>query len=244
MPGHDTPTSAAVTPSDQPRVLAIEGLCFAGKTTLATRLGRRADITVVAEYSTLAPLPTWPPTSTDDVRAALVHFRRIEEDRARTARRSGRPLVIMDRSPLTLIAHEYGMAQLGIPALPALAAHLFADAVDDGRILVPDGYLHLAIPSHITATRQAHRGPVPPHLTDPRTQAGITAATHSYLAAIPTRRRLCLDGTASLDALTAQVNQFTTALPNSGRQPPPSWRLLANPANVHLPSAQTTVGST
>ncbi len=65
-----------------PLVIAIEGLCFAGKTTLANALAVAADTIVIGEYADLAPLPPFPPRHLSDVAAALDHFLRVEHQRA------------------------------------------------------------------------------------------------------------------------------------------------------------------
>lgn len=88
---------SATTRSGMPTVIAIEGLCFAGKTTLARALGSRFGAGVVAEYADLAPLPGFPPGSALAARTALIGFMAIEAARARTARGLGRPVVLYDR---------------------------------------------------------------------------------------------------------------------------------------------------
>ena len=95
-------------PSPDPTVVAVEGLCFAGKTTLARALAARLAESPFPSTPTLAPLPPFPPRTTDDAAAALDHFLGLERDRARAARaaRTGR---VLDRSPLTIISYEYGM---------------------------------------------------------------------------------------------------------------------------------------
>lgn len=90
-------------------MLAIEGLCLAGKTTLVHALAARLGALAVPEYADLAPLPPWPPHSREEVTAALRHFLRLEQQRGIFACRTPGRLVALDRSPLTLIAHEFGM---------------------------------------------------------------------------------------------------------------------------------------
>ncbi|MGH3719618.1 MAG: AAA family ATPase [Pseudonocardiaceae bacterium] len=82
-------------------VLAVEGLCFAGKTTLVHALAARLGAVAVPEYTDLAVLPPWPPHSRAEVTAALRHFLRVEQQRATLARRTPARLVVLDRSPLT-----------------------------------------------------------------------------------------------------------------------------------------------
>jgi len=210
-----------------PIVLALEGLCFVGKTTLAQALATQRQAVAIPEYADLAALPPWPPGHRDDVVVALRHFLHLERQRAAIVRRAPRRLVVLDRSPLSLIAHEFGMERLGVPAAPDLAAQLFAKAAERGLILTPDAYVYLRVPASVSATRQARRGAVPAHLIDPRTQTGIEAASHSYLAAVPPRRRLILEGTAQVTDLIHAVERLLVGLPPPDEQAMPSWHLLA-----------------
>lgn len=213
-------------PMSPPVVLAVEGLCFAGKTTLVIALATRTGVVAVPEYADLAALPPWPPRSRDDVVASLRHFLRLEQQRAILARRIPGWLVVLDRSPLTLIAHEFGMDRLGVPAAPDLAADMFAEAAERGLILTPDAYVYLRVAAPIRAARQARRGRLPAHLTDPATQAGIEAANHAYLGVLPPRRRVVLDGTACVADLANTVACLVVDLPPAGEQQAPSWRVL------------------
>lgn len=209
-----------------PIVLAIEGLCFVGKTTLARALATQREAVVLPDYADLAAPPPWPPRGRADVIAALRHFLRLEQQRALLARQRASRLVVQDRSPLSLIAHEFGMDRLGMPAAPALAAHLFADAAERGLILTCDAVVYLRVPAAVSAARQACRGAVPAHLIDPITQAGIEAASHHYLDVMPSQRRLMLDSTACITELIHAVDRLMADLPHHGQQATPSWRVL------------------
>lgn len=136
-------------------VIAVEGLCFAGKSTLIRHLVNvlGPDVIATPEYSDLGPLPPWPPT--DHVTATLKHLLILESRRAVTVRAQladrRDAMVLLDRSPLTLIAHEYGMRALAVPADPAGAAALFTQAAAVGKILTPDAYLYLGVSDDVTA---------------------------------------------------------------------------------------------
>ncbi|HWR46130.1 MAG TPA: hypothetical protein VN327_00725 [Pseudonocardiaceae bacterium] len=210
-----------------PTVLAVEGLCFAGKTTLVHALAARLGVVAVPEYADLAALPPWPPHSQADVTAALRHFLRREQQRAIFGRRVLGWLVVLDRSPLTLIAHEFGMDRLGVHATLDLAGQMFSEAAERGLILTPDAYVYLRVPALVSAARQARRGWLPAHLTDPVTQAGIEAADLAYLGALPLLRRVVLDGTARVAALANVVARLVLNLLPAGEQVAPSWRVLA-----------------
>lgn len=211
-------------------VLAVEGLCLAGKTTLVHALASRLGALAVPEYADLAALPPWPPHGRADVTAALWHFLCLEQQRATLVRMTPGRLVALDRSPLTLIAHEFGMDGLGVPAAPDLAVHLFSEAAECGLILTPEAYVYLRVPASVRAVREARRGRLPVHLTNPVTQAGIEATDRTYLEALPPRRRVILDGSACVADLTDAVARFVANLPPAGEQPAPSWRVLAPPA--------------
>ncbi|MGH7644988.1 MAG: hypothetical protein ACREMR_05325, partial [Gemmatimonadales bacterium] len=90
----DTPSSAAHRPRGA--TVALEGPCFAGKTTLAAALSRRSGAVMIPEYAELAPLPAFPPRDHRDVRAALVHICDVEARRSAQARRAGTRLAVYD----------------------------------------------------------------------------------------------------------------------------------------------------
>lgn len=225
-PLRDRPTDPLSTRA----VVAVEGLCLAGKTTLVHALATRLGAVAVPEYADLAVLPQWPPHSREDVTAALQHFLGLEQQRATLARRTPGRLVALDRSPLTLIAHEYGMGRLGVHAAPDLAAHMFSEAADRGLILTPDAYVYLRVPASVSAARQERRDRLPAHLTDPAAQAGIEAINSAYLDALPPPRRVVLDGRACVADLANVVARLVADLPPASEQPAPSWRVLARPA--------------
>lgn len=223
-----------MTHTATPLVIALEGPCYAGKTTLAAALARTLPATVTPDYAALAPLPAFPPGDHHDVRAALCHFLRLERHRAAKARAAAQPIVLCDRSPLTLISYEIGMAALGVPHDPALAVAMFSAAIRAGTILAPDAYLYLTVTPPVAAARRAARGPVADHLSDPRVQCAINAADRFYLDQLHPSRRLFLDGAAPLAELLAQAAAFITGLHQ--RRPPdriPGWHgLLPGAANA------------
>jgi thymidylate kinase len=218
----DSPSTCAV--------VAVEGLCLAGKTTLVRALAARLGALAVPEYADLAALPPWPPHNRADVTTALAYFLRLEQQRATLARRTPGRLVALDRSPLTLIAHEYGMGGIGIPSAPDLAAQMFSEAAERRLILTPDAYVYLQVPASVSAARQTCRGRLPAHLTDSGVQAGIEATNRVYLNALPPRRRVVLDGRTCVADLVETVAQLVADLPPPGEQPAPSWRVLAAPS--------------
>ncbi|MFI7026946.1 hypothetical protein ACIBMZ_29960 [Micromonospora sp. NPDC049900] len=217
-----------------PVIVAVEGLCYSGKSTLVRHLAPRTDAIIAPEYTDLVPLPPWPPTDHTQVSAALRQFLDLERHRASqvrtriatrthaTASRRGH-VVLLDRSPLTLIAHEYGMQALGVPADPSGAATLYADAAATGQILTPTAYLYLSIPDPVTDIRRTARGPVASHLDDPAARARIDQTCRTWLRLLPPRRQLTLDGTMPPSLLATAAAAFIRSLAGP---PVPSWRLL------------------
>lgn len=208
-----------------PFVAAVEGLPYSGKSTLVRRLRTLLGGHAAPDYSDAGPLPPWPPRTASDVEAALQHFLLIERQRAQAAVRTSSAVVLLDRSPLTLIAHEYGMAAIGVPANPRRAVELYAKAAATGSILTPDAYIYVAVPDPITAQRRARRGPIAAHLELPAVRAAIDRACRTWLSLIPDQRRLLLDDDAPCGALAARAAAFVTAA--AGAAAIPSWRELA-----------------
>lgn len=208
-------------------VVVVEGLCFAGKTTLANTVAADAGVATVSEYADLADLPPFPPANAEAVAAALHHFLAVERDRAALAAASGAAVVLCDRSPLSLIAYEHGMRTLGIPRDPILAIDVFAAASDRGEILTPHAYIHLHIDPGAAHHRQAaQRAPIRPHLRDPQVQADMDNFYRRYLDAVPPQRRLQLDGDAPLPDNLDRTRTFLRHLPRVTAPNPPSWRRL------------------
>lgn len=210
----------------RPLMIAVEGLCFAGKTTLAKAVAADPGVVAVPEYADLADLPPFPPADADAVAAALGHFLALERHRAALAATSGAAVVLCDRSPLSLIAYEHGMGTLGIHRDPILAIEVFAAASDRGEILTPHAYIHLHIEPATANLRQARRPPIRSHLRDPQVQAHMDDINRRYLDAVPPQRRLRLDGGSPLHDNLARARAFLRHLPQVTDPNPPSWRRL------------------
>lgn len=226
-------------------VLAVEGLCFAGKTTLIRYLADTLapHVIATAEYTDLGPLPPWPPRDHDQVTMTLLHL--LDRERARTAavrtRLAHLPattdvVVLLDRSPITLIAHEYGMQILHVPANPTQAADLSTRAAAAGHILTPDAYLYLSVPDEATTARRTTRGPVAAHLDHPHVRARIDIVYQSWLRLVPPARVLRLDGTWPLPVQAVTVTNFLTGI---GGPSAPPWHLLTGRVPA-LPQARSS----
>jgi hypothetical protein len=212
----------------RPLVVAVEGACFAGKTTLTRALGGAIGAGVIAEYADLGPLPAFPPAGVTAVRTALIRFLAVEAGRARAARALGRPVVLLDRCPLTLIAHEHAMAAMGVPADPGAAAWWFSQAARAGAILFPDAYIWLRIGERELAVRQARRGALPGYLAAPGVRAMTGGVYAAYFAAAGPGRVLELDGGLPAGRLAGRAGRFIAGLVESGAAPPPPWTVLAD----------------
>src|SRR5450755_2968308 len=92
-----------------PQVIAVEGLCFAGKTTLARSIARHLGAWLGTEYADLITMPPFPPATEAAARARVSAILAAEAGRASRARASGTRLVIFDRSPLSVVGHEHAM---------------------------------------------------------------------------------------------------------------------------------------
>ncbi|WP_018639381.1 AAA family ATPase [Parafrankia elaeagni] len=220
-----TPPSPAPA---RPQLVALDGGCFTGKTTLATVLASQLGATAIPEYADLAPLPPYPPRILDDVHAGLDHLCRLEQQRADLARRLRTSIVLFDRSPLSCIAYQQAVTHLDVPADPHYAAGIFTHAVHTGTTLPPDRYLYLRLPRETVLARQRHRGPVQPHLVDPRFTAATDHASLRYLDMLPDDRRLILDADRPISQLAATAAAFLATTPTSPA--PVAWtRMLDTP---------------
>jgi thymidylate kinase len=208
-------------PPAGPQLVALDGGCFTGKSTLATVLASQLGATTVPEYADLAPLPPYPPRTLDDVHAGLDHLLRLEQRRAHAIRRARTRLVLFDRSPLSCIAYQQAIAHLGVPADSHYAAEIFTHAAFAGATLPPDRYLYLRLPHEAILARQRHRGPVQPHLVDPRFTTANDAAALRYLDALPDDRRLVLDAGRPIGQLAATAAAFLATTPTSSA--PVAW---------------------
>ncbi|MBL7499297.1 AAA family ATPase [Frankia sp. CNm7] len=223
-----------MTRSDQPShhgLVAVEGLRCTGKTTLATVLASQLGATVIPDAADLSsPLP-YPPRTLGDVRSGLDHLCQVERQRAEAARRARTGLVLFDRGPLSHIVHQHAVAQFGVPADPGYAAQTFTAAANAGITLSPGRYLYLRLPHAAVAARQRRRGPVHPHLVDPRFLTATDRAFLRYLDALPDDRCLVLDAGLPVGHLASTAAAFLATEPTS--PPPGAWtRTLAAPQVV------------
>ncbi|MGH8883584.1 MAG: deoxynucleoside kinase [Egibacteraceae bacterium] len=233
-------TASRPAPAGNLRTLAVavEGTCFAGKTTLATALARRLRVVMIPEYAELAPLPPFPPRDHDDVRAALAYLRNLEIRRSAQVRRARTPVVILDRSPLSCIAFQYGMRRLGVPCDHRLAVEVFTDASTQRLITPPEQYVYLHIDQTVALDRQRDRGPVVACLMDPAAVEDMNRAYRHFLSRLAPDRRLILDGSRPLASLFAETSTFIATSRTDNGSPANDWRCLLDlPTQVRASSA-------
>lgn len=215
-----------MTPTPKALVVAVEGGCFAGKTTLAAQLSHSLDGVAIPEYTDLAPSPPFPPRTHADVRAALNALRGLEIRRSAPAWRTGAPIVVLDRSPLSCIAFQYGVRCLGVPCDHRLACDVFVSAAQQHLIPTPQLYIHLAIDRDTARARQLARGAVAPHLMHRRVIDGMNHAYGHFLESLSRDRGLILDGAQPSASVTEQALTFIAARRAGSAIPATAWNCL------------------
>ncbi|WP_027343902.1 AAA family ATPase [Hamadaea tsunoensis] len=95
--------------------IGLEGVSCVGKTTLAREIAQRLDAAVVACYYHIAPDKTLlpPPDSTTAAAqmAALTVLLQLEQHRYRLVQNTASPVVILDRTVDTLLAHAHAVGR-------------------------------------------------------------------------------------------------------------------------------------
>lgn len=183
-------------------LIAVEGPCCAGKTTLSRELvAELPNALHVRCYADWVGggrhLPDPVPQSAADDADGLARLLAVERDRLDEARRRPGALAIADRSAQTLLAHRAGVQRLsGLDLLPA-AYETLASA--DG-IGWPDLVLYLDTPIHVIHAR--NRGKFPPGSVF--TDAEFNAAFRGFFVARTADRPdvyVWLDATESRERL-------------------------------------------
>lgn len=132
------------------RTVALEGPCCAGKSACVDLLLSQHGIPSVPEFTDIVrEIPSFPPQSTDEVRAAMEHFDRIEKERFAIWRRlcnesDRKGAVILDRSFLSVVAFQEAVR-------PLLESEIFFDARGFW-----EGCAHLASPDLVVLLTARH----------------------------------------------------------------------------------------
>lgn len=152
-------------------VVAVEGPCCAGKTTLSRGLLARLADLGVAHVPCYADHvgggrhlpPAVPATLTEDA-AGITDLIRIEHDRTRAALASANRVILADRSLHTLLAHRCGIEQVTGLACREPAGRLLAVAPLNSW---PNLVLYLDVPQQAVHDRNNGKFPTNSILIDP-----------------------------------------------------------------------------
>jgi len=218
----------------KPRQVVVEGLCFAGKTTLTQALiaARAPGAVRVPEYADWADLPLWPPSDAAVARAGLDRLVGLEQRRLQWAAASGAEMAVFDRGPLSLVAHEVAMAAGGVPADPEHATAVCS------RLRAPWALIYLDVPEALARDREQQRGRLPAHLASPRVRRWLRAYYERALLWVDERRVLRLDGDLPLPQMVEAVRAHLLAVPDG---PPGLWDLPSTVGIAEQPSEPSGV---
>jgi thymidylate kinase len=167
-------------------LIAVEGACCAGKTTLATALiGELADLAVgfVPCYADFVGggrfLPDPVPTSLDEDQVALDALLEIEAARLAAVRSGQHDLALLDRSVHTLLAHRYAVERLtGLRCYEPAARTLSLSPT----ACWPDLVIYLDVRQRAVEDRNRGKFPTDSIFIDPR----FNAAVRGYYEALTT----------------------------------------------------------
>lgn len=183
--------------ASRPMVVAFEGCCCAGKTTLALRLLASLSGLKVALVSCYAEhagggryLPRQEASSIQEREDALRQLLAVEAGRFATAA-PGAEVILVDRSVHTLLAHSYALEVMtGIGFLAPSVRLLSRSPIP----VWPDLVFYLDLPQEAVGARNHEKFPVGSVYTNPR----FNAAVRSYFSRLAGRKTTCL---AWLDAM-------------------------------------------
>lgn len=157
-----------------PLIVALEGACLTGKTTLA----RNLTTTLTSDGATVLNVPCYadqthmplPDFDVHDTRAqhdAMRFYLTLEAGRVRAIQHArDADLVLLDRSIETLLANTLALDDLHQTNMLPVMQRMVSDAED---VLRPDLTLHLTIPPDVAVQRATSRRPaLPPLMVDGR----------------------------------------------------------------------------
>jgi thymidylate kinase len=168
----------------RPQIVAIEGPCCAGKTTLSRGLLNALRDLAFAHVHCYADhvgggrfLPRPVPETLDEDAQALHELLLIEQDRTAVALASGNDLVLLDRGLHTLLAHRNAIERLAGLACFGLARRVLTQA---GLQSWPDLVLYLDVPQQDIHDRNNGKFPPDSIFIDAIYNAGV----RDYFAAL------------------------------------------------------------
>lgn len=196
---------------DRPPVLALEGPCLAGKTSLArdiaAALGARCNIVTIPCYVDLAGDLTLPPLDAFDAVSqhdAVRFFLDIEHTRSRILRlASNADLALIDRSVDTLLAHVYALDNLYNAGALTVARQIVNGTP---WVIRPDLTLHLDVAPSAVQERLRTRPGFPELLV----REDFNRHFNEYFATpdqCVARRVVRLDATLPLQELTSRATR-------------------------------------
>ncbi len=151
-----------------PNQIAIEGNVGAGKSTVAILFGQQYGYPHIGEYgnyvnfSSNEKFPIFPPEKELDIISSNPLWLNLEFRRQRhmidSIKESNKRMLLVERSPFSLIAFEYAKMKQGLPYEISNLAGNYAMLIQTNHIKEPLGYVFLNASTTTIANRIAERG--------------------------------------------------------------------------------------
>lgn len=196
-------------------IIAVEGIVYAGKTTLTTRLHRTLNSVLIPEYASYTNdskgFPDFPPKTPEDAALAGALFTQVEKTRLAEMKariQQEQPdFVFLDRCYLTCVAFDIASEPLIGFNIEKQSKKLWRAS----RKIVPDAWIYIDI-AHSTAISRTVLRPttIPSYLLDPRLIKGQRRFYHA--ASQCCRPWITLDGTKDPERIYEQAYNFVTTL--------------------------------
>lgn len=157
--------------------VAIEGSTCAGKSTAVIAVAQRLMAGVVPEHTDIEKvmritdrgMPYFPPKCKDEAIIAITRMVELEMLRERLRNSFEQDIVLMDTSPVTVLAFEYAKMQLGFPAALRELAASYRRLLTSGDLKEPKAWAILEPPLEVILSRLGNRpaNRVHPFLANP-----------------------------------------------------------------------------
>lgn len=151
-----------------PNQIAIEGNVGSGKSTVAVLFGQQYGYPHIGEYGNYVDFPggekfpIFPPKAELDVVSSNLLWMKLEFRRQKhmvdSMRVSDKKILLVERSPLSLMAFEYAKMKLGFSYEISNLTGNYAMLVQTDHIKEPLGYVFLNVSPATVAKRIAERG--------------------------------------------------------------------------------------